>query len=194
MPATTANDLRSEAKSYQRDKNHTTKWAKGFALRPGQKCTHAAAGRGCTECTLTRPAPMPNRSVANFVGNRHRREVGRAETLVRKARRNEIDEGIEDSLAHASDNSSDDEAHYAATAFLPTEADFMYSYDAAGGPAMGRDVLSAALNQAVQRFENTETEKLVTREYDVIDHLKDGYTASEDDEDDFEMIEHAHVK
>ena len=95
-------------------------------------------------------------------------------------------------LAHVTDTSGDEEVHDASAAPLPAEADFMYSYDAPSGPRGGNDVLSYALTQAVHRFENTETEKLVTKEYDVIDEAKEGYTADEDD--DYEMIDHSHLK
>jgi len=69
----------------------------------------------------------------------------------------------------------------------------MYSYDAPSGPTGGSDILSFAVTQAVRRFEHNETEKLINKEYDVIDEAKEGYTADED-ENDYEMIDHSHLK
>jgi hypothetical protein len=196
MPATVPGDLRSEAKSFQRDKNHNSKWTKGFVLRPGQKCPHgmdAGLLNGCSECPARPWHDHQNVRKARAIKRTNKKESAHATTLARKAFRNELDEAFDGPLAHVTDNSSDDEVHDASAAPLPAEADFMYSYDAPSGPAAGRDILSAALNKAVLRFENIETEKLVTREYDVIDQLKEDSMA-EDEEDDFEMIEHAHLK
>lgn len=199
MPASMASDLRSEAKSFQRDKNHNVKWSKGGAPRPGYQCPAMHVGPGafcsCEACPVGRPAGgYDHRNVrsARAKQREQKKEVAHATTLARKAFRNELSEAFDGPLAHVTDNSSDDEVHHASTAPLPVEADFMYSYDASTGPTAGNDVLSAALNKAVLRFENTETEKLVTREYDVIDQLKEGYAADEEDGD-FEMIEHAHL-
>ena len=64
----------------------------------------------------------------------------------------------------------------------------MYSYDAARGPHGGSQILSAAVTQALERFENKETEKLA-KEYEFVDG-KDGYVADADD-DDFEIIDDA---
>ncbi|RJE16584.1 hypothetical protein PHISCL_11079 [Aspergillus sclerotialis] len=71
----------------------------------------------------------------------------------------------------------------------------MYSYDAPSGPRNGTDILSHAINQAVQRFENSETEKLVSKEYDVVDgkDMVDLSTGDDEDEHDFEMIEHSQL-
>jgi hypothetical protein len=69
------------------------------------------------------------------------------------------------------------------------EAEITYSFDAYRGPVPGGEILSMAINKAVERFETKETEKLVKTEYDVLG-LKDyedvdhGYTA----DDDFELI------
>ncbi|ETN42928.1 uncharacterized protein HMPREF1541_02086 [Cyphellophora europaea CBS 101466] len=199
MPASTANDLRSEARSYQRDKNHNAKWAKGFLPR---NCPHGVSSLASgpisgTDCTSCHARPMHDREHNHGSGRakrlRQKKENGQANTLARKAFRNNIDDAVDGPLALVTDASSDDDVMDASAAPLPAEADYMYSYDRPSGPANGRDVLSAALNKAVLRFESTETEKLVTREYDVIDQLKEGYAADED-EDDFEMIEHAHLK
>ena len=189
-----AHDLRSEARSYQRDKTHNTKWAHGLTTRAGIKCPHLGPWEtGCTEC--------PGRPVNLNKGHGYhklekaytKKRTGQASTLARKAFRNDVDDAMDGPLAHVTDTSGDEEVHDASAAPLPSGADFMYSYDASSGPRGGTDVLSVALTQAVQRFENNETEKLVNKEYDVIDETKEGYTADQED-DDFEVIDHSHLQ
>lgn len=120
---------------------------------------------------------------------------GQAATLARKVFRNEVVEAIDGPLALVSDTSEEEDVLDASTAPLPAEADFMYSYDAPSGPRNGTDILSHAINQAVQRFENSETEKLVNKEYDVVDgkDMVDLSTGDDEDEHDFEMIEHSQL-
>jgi hypothetical protein len=130
--------------------------------------------------------------------NKHRKleskkQNGQASTLARKAFQNEVSDALDGPLARVTDTSSgDEEVQDASAAPLPVEADFMYSYDAPDGPCAGTDVLSFAVTQAVRRFENNETEKLINSEYDVIDENKEGYTADEDDNN-YEMIDHSHL-
>ena len=68
------------------------------------------------------------------------------------------------------------------------DADITYSYDAPRGPTAGGEILSMAINKAVERFEIKETEKLVRNEYDVVakdeEEERGGYAA----DDDFELI------
>ena len=45
----------------------------------------------------------------------------------------------------------------------------MYSFDAPCGPTQGSQVLNFALANAVKKFEEKETVRLVKNEYDVID-------------------------
>jgi hypothetical protein len=177
-PAAT-NDLRSEAKAYQRDKNHNTKWALGDR----HKCS---IGQGCNPQTC--PHTRPVQSVKKATTKALRRMNQRAKSKAPPVR---VDD--DERLNHVTDNSnsSDEDVKDANAAPIPADVEYMYSYDAPTGPRAGQTLLSTALSQAVQRFENIETEKLVTREYDVIDDQKEGYNA--DEEDDFEFIEHAHV-
>lgn len=197
-PALPTNDLRSGAKSYRRDKSHNAKWAKGATTRSGQKCPHNDpwdSGCICAQCHVKpiiytwehNGAAMKQKKFAKKSLN------AQASTVARKAFRKEVVDAMDGPLANASDPSSDEEVQDASAAPLPVEADFMYSYDAKSGPQHGSGVLSHAITTAVQRFENTETEKLVRKEYDVIDEAKEGSTTDED-EDDFEMIEHANLK
>ena len=69
------------------------------------------------------------------------------------------------------------------------DAGITYSFDAPRGASRGGEVLSEAISQAVDRYERRETQKLVDREYDVVDKGEDeehgGYVA---DEDDYELV------
>lgn len=62
-----------------------------------------------------------------------------------------------------------------------------YSYDAPSGPAAGEQLLSVAINKAVERFEVQETRK-IEKEYEIIpmeEEQADGYDA----DDDFEIVD-----
>ena len=196
-PAITTNDLRSGAKSYQRDKSHKSKWAKGGVTK-GKKCP-ANADLFAHDCVCGQCHIKPLGAWEHNAGQIRQKQIskkhlsGQASTLARKAFRNDVVDAVDGPLAGISDPSSDEDINDASAAPLPAEADFMYSYDKTSGPGRGENVLSTAITAALTRFENTETEKLVNKEYDVIDEAKEGYTADEDD-DDFEMIEHSHLK
>ena len=88
----------------------------------------------------------------------------------------------------SSDSSADDEIKDASAAPEP-DADIAYSFDAPRGPSQGSQLLSIALQQAVEKYEIKATEKLVKDEYEVVGNDKEddhkGYTA---DEDDFELV------
>ncbi|KEF59170.1 uncharacterized protein A1O9_04014 [Exophiala aquamarina CBS 119918] len=202
MSAFSTNDLRSGAKPYQRDKNHTSKWARGPSETAITLCTqHEQADPKCVRCTGP-PAKRDydrriRRSEAKYRHLQQNKLTGQASTLARKAFRNEVVDAMDGPLANVSDTSSDgEEVPDSSAAPLPAEADFMYNYDALTGPRAGNDILSNAITQAVRRFENNETEKLVIKEYDVVSD-KDaaaGYAGDYDDEHDFEIIEHSHLK
>lgn len=51
----------------------------------------------------------------------------------------------------------------------PADADITYSFDASRGPTQGNQIFNVALAQAVEKFEDRETVKLVKAEYDVLD-------------------------
>ena len=194
MPASHTSDLRSEAKSYQRVKNHNTKWANGIVPRMGPRVPLYLQTTMINEAEGVKPAAAweHNHGAARRKKLEKKSYNAQATTMARKTFRNELSAAFDGPLAGVVDTSSDEEVHDASAAPLPAEADFLYSYDLNSGPTAGRDILSAALNKAVQRFENTETDKLITREYDVIDQLEEGYSAN--DEEDYEMVEHAHLK
>jgi len=51
----------------------------------------------------------------------------------------------------------------------PADVDITYSFDASRGPTQGNQIFNVALAQAVEKFEERETVKLVKNEYDVLD-------------------------
>lgn len=87
-----------------------------------------------------------------------------------------------------SDSSAEEDVREASAAPEP-DTEITYSYDAARGPGKGSQILSMAISQAVERYENKETEKLA-KEYEFVgkenDTFADGYAA---DDDDFELID-----
>lgn len=85
-----------------------------------------------------------------------------------------------------SDSSAGEEDVKEASAAPQPDAEILYSYDATSGPHGGSQILSAAVTQAIERFEHQETEKLA-KEYEFVDG-KDGYAADADD-DGFEVID-----
>jgi hypothetical protein len=69
--------------------------------------------------------------------------------------------------AEATDSSADEEVEPSAAP--EPDAEIAYSYDAERGPSHGSQVLGYAVSQAVERYENNATEKLVKDEYLVLD-------------------------
>lgn len=49
------------------------------------------------------------------------------------------------------------------------DAGVMYSFDADRAPSQGSQILNAAMAKAVERFEEMETQRIVSTEYDVLD-------------------------
>lgn len=90
--------------------------------------------------------------------------------------------------AGVSDSSAGEEEIREASAAPDLDANITYSYDAVRGPGGGSQILSMAVTQALERFENKETEKLA-KEYEFVDG-RDGYMADADD-DDFEIVDGA---
>lgn len=134
-------DLRSSAREFNRDKNSRAKWAHGQSYGPGRR----------EEDGKPRPAkPFPHVK-SSFAGPM------KARTAFNK------------DMASASDESSADEDVDHPSAAPAPDADIAYSYDAPRGPSHGSQILNYALDQAVERFETKETEKLVKSEYEVLD-------------------------
>ncbi|MCJ1281206.1 hypothetical protein MMC26_000524 [Xylographa opegraphella] len=87
-----------------------------------------------------------------------------------------------------SDSSAEEDVKEASAAPVP-DAGIAYSFDAPRGPGQGSEILTLAINKAVERFETKATEKLVKDEYEVVakeaEPVHSGYAA---DDDDFELI------
>ena len=66
----------------------------------------------------------------------------------------------------ATDSSADEEIEPSAAP--APDAEITYSFDATRGPSQGSQILGHALAQAVERYENKATEKLVKDEYLVL--------------------------
>jgi hypothetical protein len=96
----------------------------------------------------------------------------------------------------ATDSSADEEIEPVIT--NEPDAQVAYSFDADRSPNKGSQILGVALDRAVERFENKETERILKDEYLVLD--SDGEPlpgqsgkakparANRDDEDDFEFV------
>jgi hypothetical protein len=69
-------------------------------------------------------------------------------------------------MASASDSSADEEVEHPSAA---PDAEIAYSFDAHRGPSHGSQILNRALEQAIERFETKETDKLIKNEYEVLD-------------------------
>lgn len=197
MSALPTNDLRSEAKPYLREKTNNKKWARGGQEPSDHHChKHPQHEDNCRRC-VGRPNRRDHdrrigRGEAKYRHDVQNKLTGHAATLARKAFRNDVSDAMDGPLAHVSDTSEEEEVPDASEAPLPVEADFMYSYDHASGPRNGRDILSQAIAQAVQRFETKETEQLVNKEYDVVDD-KEKAEASNDEDHDYEFVDYAHL-
>ncbi|RMZ71720.1 hypothetical protein GMOD_00006864 [Pyrenophora seminiperda CCB06] len=159
-PQTFTGDLRSDAKEFNRDKNSRVKWAHGQAFGPGRR----------VEDGKPRPAKMYPHVKSSCPG------YMKARTALNK------------DMAYASgDSSADEDVDHPSVA---PDADITYSYDAQRGPSHGSQILNAALEKAVERFETKETEKLVKNEYEVL-NIDDEparpkrHVAPEDEEYDF---------
>ncbi|MCJ1379333.1 hypothetical protein MMC17_002434 [Xylographa soralifera] len=89
---------------------------------------------------------------------------------------------------NTSDSSAEEDVKEASAAPVP-DAGIAYSFDAPRGPGKGSEILTMAINKAVERFETKATEKLVKDEYEVVAKeaalIPEGHAA---DDDDFELV------
>jgi len=163
-------DIRSTSIEHNRESERKAKWARGEAWGPGRsKDAHGA----------------PVRVKPRFPRSNQEMGVKGQKT----AQRHEI---IDETFNSHSDSSGDEMPNEPSAA---PDAEIAYSFDAAKGPTHGSTVLSIALAQAVERFENTVTEKLVKDEYDVLQTedvvtpmKKSGKRSVLVEEDDYEFI------
>lgn len=86
----------------------------------------------------------------------------------RIARKQDMLEGHTSDEA-SSANSASDMDYSSDSPSPPADADITYSFDASRGPTQGSQIFNVALKQAVEKFEERETVKLVKDEYDVLD-------------------------
>lgn len=186
MPSVNTGDIRSEAKDFQRDKNQKAKWALGVIEKPAAKCAHTTWDGTCDTCAK-RPRKPAAAAVTKTLKFHNRAQVSRKIAMTRKVFHNEMDEALDE---NNSDSSAADEVFESSAAPEPVEG-VMYSFDSYAGPGRGSQILSHAINQAVTRFENNETEKIV-KEYDLVLDGKDELDFA-DAEDDFELVDAAHL-
>lgn len=85
----------------------------------------------------------------------------------RMARKHDVLEGADTSANEDSSSSGSDFDD--GTSSPAPDAGVMYSFDANRAPSQGSQIWTAAMAKAVERFEEKETAKLVSTEYDVLD-------------------------
>jgi hypothetical protein len=101
----------------------------------------------------------PRRALIAAAANIHRSTAG-----FNKART-----AMKNDIADASgDSSADEDVEHPSTAPAP-DAEIAYSFDAPRGPSHGSQILGPLLDQAVERFEVRQTDKLIRDEYEVLD-------------------------
>ena len=126
-----------------------------------------------------------SRNIANLlVTHRVRRAIQRSAWGSNVSRKH----SVIDADNNTSDSSADEDVKEASAAPVP-DAGIAYSFDAPRGPGQGSEILTMAINKAVERFETKATEKLVKDEYEVVakevEPIHTGYAA---DDDDFELV------
>lgn len=152
-------DLRAAAQDYKRDSEHKHKWELGEAWGPGRSS----------------PAhPRPRKPSPKYVVRSNSLEyIVVTDSVRQKIHKGQAAKGIHrqnivaDRHEVATDSSADEEVEEPSAAPAP-DAEVAYSYDAKQGPSHGSQVLGVALEKAVAKFENNETEKLVRDEYEVL--------------------------
>ncbi|KAJ4376441.1 hypothetical protein N0V83_001725 [Neocucurbitaria cava] len=132
-------DLRSDAKEFNRDKNSRVKWAHGQSFGPGRR----------EEDGRPRPAKIVPHIKSTYPGHMKARSVFN-----------------KDMASASGDSSADEDVEHPSTA---PDAEIAYSFDATRGPSHGSQILNHALEQAIERFETKETDKLIKNEYEVLD-------------------------
>ncbi|RMD39183.1 hypothetical protein DV735_g5943, partial [Chaetothyriales sp. CBS 134920] len=202
-PALPTNNLRSGAQASKRAKYHNTKWQNGVTTKSTKGCPQKEAtppyldNCTCGQCPMKPVRHWHHNHGGARAQKLYKKELrGQTSALARKAFRNDVVDAMDSPLTQPGSDtscSSDDDVSDISAAPLPTGETLMYSYDKKHGPSEGQHVLSNAISAAVARFENTQTEKLVNTEYEVIDGAEDTHVATTDDNHDFELIEHAHV-
>ncbi|KAK6428934.1 hypothetical protein LTR95_014920 [Oleoguttula sp. CCFEE 5521] len=152
-----ASDLRSAAQDSKRDAARKAKWSLGAIERAGR-------GEG-------NPRPLRPSDTRITADRRADKGVSALQQIAKTASRRDLKDG--QSYAATSDESSgydSDHVDAADAAPSPTgNVEVMYSFDAPRGPIQGSQILNMKLAQAVEKFEERETVKLVKTEWDVLD-------------------------
>jgi hypothetical protein len=155
-------DLRSNSVDYKRESESKAKWARGEAWGPGRsKDAHGAPTRVKPRYVAATRSHAINKANRTARFPRTNQELG-----VKNAKMAQRHDIIDNRAAHS--DSSGDEMPIESSAAPEPDADVTYSFDEPRGPTHGSTVLSTALAKAVERFENTVTEKLVKDEYEVL--------------------------
>jgi hypothetical protein len=152
-------DLRGEAKGFNRDKNSRVKWAHGQSFGPGRREEDAK--------------PRPARVVPHikYVCHRNMRFHRAHANPCRSSYPGQMKarSALHKDMAYASGESSADEDVEHPSAASAVDAEIAYSFDATRGPSHGSQILNHALEQAIERYEVKETDKLIKNEYEVLD-------------------------
>lgn len=151
--SSSTSDLRSAAQDHKRDAARKHKWGMG-ALE--------TRGRGVGNPRPLRPSDTANKPTPRF-------QISLGRSLVnqpRIARKQDMLEGHTSDDASPNNSASD---YSDGSPSPPADADITYSFDAPRGPTQGSQIFNVALAQAVEKFEERETVKLVKDEYDVLD-------------------------
>jgi len=121
-------DIRTVAQDYKRDSDHKHKWELGEVMGKGRSNPAHPRPRKPDHKPKTRKGhPTKGTCRPAIVADRH-------EALT--------------------DSSADEEVEEPTTAAVSPDAEIHYSFDAKRGPSHGSQILSAALEAAVNRFES----------------------------------------
>ncbi|WPH02901.1 Hypothetical protein R9X50_00576900 [Acrodontium crateriforme] len=145
-------DLRTAAQDYKRAAEHKYKWRLGAV----ETVTRTSSGS-------VRPH-RPSETCFNYKRREIKGAVAALQSGVKVARKQDMLDG-----AAASDDSTSSGSDLEDVISPPVDAGVMYSFDASRAPTHGSQVLTTALDKAVQRYEERETVKLVKNEYDMLD-------------------------
>jgi len=163
-------DLRSTAQDYKRDAARKHKWALGAVESSGHVDNKVVRPQRPRETLFNSERRFANESM------RHRSQGAKGEKFARKQDMLEGNalsgcDDVDSSSSASSDAGGPAIASERAAVSGPDgECDgIMYSFDAPRAPSEGSQILNVALAKAVERFEERETVKLVSAEYDVLD-------------------------
>ncbi|KLJ05322.1 hypothetical protein EMPG_11194 [Blastomyces silverae] len=181
-------DLRRAATESKRVRDHNEKWALGF-----RDPDFTPLGQKIESPAYTRIRPMPSQGSRVCKSRRHlnQSDINKGFAAKRAHFSYVVDQVLYND--HNISDSSADSDHAPDPSEAANDPNIFYSFDAPTGPSQGRDILGAALTNAVNKFEKKETEKLA-REYEFVaiedpsNSHGDGYMA---DDDDFEFISRA---